>query len=80
MHPRIEEIVRLMGNSMPSKILNNSILLFLKKNGVTQTEAIISIHYAWRIPIQDVQDFVYAAKIFDPEDINEVAYQTFKYM
>lgn len=80
MHPEIKEIINQLDLNDSYWNLNTNTLLFLKEIGIGQTEAIIAIHLGKHITLESVQEYVFQSNIWPHEDINEVAYKTFKYL
>lgn len=80
MHPRIKELYELIKQIDPQKILNIEVLHFLKDYGATRTESSITIHLGFGIQAKEVDDFVLQSNVWEHEDVNEVFYQTLKYL
>jgi len=52
----------------------------LKAVGATQTEAIVTLHLVRDVPLERVQPTVYSSEIWEYENLNDIAFQTFKYL
>lgn len=79
-HPRIEEIVNYLIQYNPKEVLHENTLSFLSSKNVTQTEAVVALHFGYNIPIEVTDRFVRCSTMLKSESIEDIAYQTFLYM
>lgn len=81
-HPKISRFINLINNSGLIELTANDkqVLAILKDNGATQTEAGITIHFAFGISLGDAEKIVYPSKVWERESLEDIAYQTFLYM
>ncbi|MDB5250689.1 MAG: hypothetical protein JWQ40_5083 [Segetibacter sp.] len=80
MHPRIKELYELIKIVEKAKVLTFEVLHFLKENGATRTEAAIVLHLCFNIEAKQADDFVIKSQVWEPEDPDDVFYQTLKYL
>lgn len=80
MHPRIRELYELIKHADSSNALNIETLKTLKNYGATRTEASITIHLGFGISAEEVDNYVLKTNIWDAEELNDVFYQTLKYL
>lgn len=80
MHPRIQELFGLIKDISTEKVLNKEVLHLLKDYGATRTEASIMFHLGFNIEPKKADQFVIESGIWENEDLNEVFYQTLKYL
>lgn len=81
-HPKICKYIDLLKKAGVSQIKNNEekVLTLLKKDGATQTEAIITLHLGFNIDMGESEKIVFPSKIWERESLQDIAYQTFLYM
>ena len=81
-HPRIRDFIDLLKVAGIENVSGNEeqILAILKNSGATQTEAIITLHLGFNIVDEEAEKIVYPSKIWEREDLQDIAYQTFLYM
>lgn len=80
MHPRIEELYKLILNSKAENVLDIEVLNLLKDGGATRTEAAITLHLGFKVNASEADDFVIQSKVWQAEEPNDVFYQTLKYL
>src|SRR5215218_5948305 len=80
MHPRIKELYELIKSVEKTKVLNVEVLHFLKEHSATRTEAAITLHLGFGIEAKQADDFVIQSQVWEPENANDVFYQTLKYL
>lgn len=80
LHPRIKELYEAVEKLPIPKALDLELLRQFKVLGATQTEAIITLHMGLNIPLKEAEQFVFQSRIWEPEEINDIAYQTFTYL
>ncbi|MCD2424472.1 hypothetical protein LQ567_16955 [Niabella pedocola] len=78
-HPRNKSLIEVLDSSGIGIEKGSKILMLLKQNGATQTEAIIAYHIKFGVPLDDVEKLVYPSSIWEKESLQEIAYQTFLY-
>ena len=64
----------------PDEILTKKTLELLLQKGATATEAAITLHLIYEIPLEDAGNFVIASNLFPFETPNDTMYFTFEYM
>jgi hypothetical protein len=82
LHPKIREFISLINEAGINKFVGNEkqVLTILKNNCATQTEAVIVIHLGFGISLDESESIVFPSKIWEREDLQDIAYQTFLYM
>ena len=80
MHPRIKELFESLQEKHINSPLSRDTFEFLKEIGSTQTEAIVTLHLGFNISLESAQNAIYESNIWEYEDLNEIAFQTFKYL
>lgn len=80
MHPRIEELYNVIKNRTPQNVLDKETLLLLKEYGCTKTEAAITIYLGFKINDTEADAYVAKSGIWPNEDIQDVFFQTLKYL
>lgn len=81
-HPTISKYINLLKEAGILKVENNErkLLTLLKENGATQTEAIIVLHLGYNNDLGEGEKMVFSSNVWDREDLQDIAYQTFLYM
>jgi hypothetical protein len=81
-HPKISKYIKLLKEAGITKVENNEkeVLTLLKRNGATQTEAIIVLHLGLNIGIGESEKIVFPSNVWERESLQDIAYQTFLYM
>ena len=80
MHPRIKYLYSLINEIKPEKVLDIAVLQLLKDEGSTRTEAAITLHLGFNIDAVAADKFVIESMIWPGENIEDVFYQTMKYL
>lgn len=81
-HPKISGYITLIKEDGVNEIKNNEqkVLILLRDNGATQTEAIITLHLGFNIGIGESEKIVFPSGVWERESLQDIAYQTFLYM
>lgn len=79
MHPRIQEVKKLLEELKPEVVLSKQTLEYLAKNNVSVIEACFAISLTYSISFEKVSDFIYPDDIFPYLDIQEAFAQTMEY-
>ena len=78
-HPKIKHIIGEIKNSGYDTIHESNIEA-LWKTGATATEAAITLHLGFNYELKDAEDLIRKSDLWEPEAIQDIAYQTFIYM
>ena len=81
-HPQIRKFIDVLKEAGIDELSGKEkeALSILKDNGATQTEAVITIHLGFNIILGEAEKIVYPSKVWEREDLQDIAYQTFLYM
>lgn len=81
-HPKIKRFVDLLkwAGIDNFKINTADALQILKEKGATSTEAMVVAHQGFDIATDEAERIVKQSKFWEPEEIQDIAYQTFLYM
>ena len=81
-HPRIKKFIDLLkwAGINEHEIKKTDSLRILMEKGSTSTEAMVVIHQGFKISDVEAEKIVKESKLWAPEDIEDIAYQTFLYM
>ena len=81
-HPKIQKYIALLSGLNAQDFIDKrlEILVILNNSGTTSTEAIITLHFAFNIEMESAEKIVYASNLWEPEHIQDIAYQTMLYM
>ena len=79
-HPRIDELIQKLKGVEAKNTLSLNTLELLKGLGATRTEATIVIHQGFGISDEKADDFVLKSNVWPAQVIQEVFYETLKYM
>lgn len=80
MHPRIEKLFNQIKEISPEKVLNIEVLHLLKDYGTTRTEASMTLHQGFNLHLEEVDKFVIKSNIWTNETLEDVFYETLKYL
>ena len=83
-HPKIKHFISLLKeHGISDAEIKNKIsdaLKILKESKTTSTEAIVVFHQGFGFPDIEAEAIVKSSKLWDPEAIQDIAYQTFLYL
>jgi hypothetical protein len=82
LHPKIERFINIIKETGINEINRNDKKManILKESGATSTEAMISIHLGLGIADIEAETIINSSQLWEPEHIQDIAYQTFLYM
>lgn len=81
-HPKIQDFIFLITPFNKDNFKQNElkILEILRNAGTTSTEAIVALHFGINIELENAEKSVNTSNLWEPEHIQDIAYQTFLYM
>jgi hypothetical protein len=81
-HPKIQNFIDLLTPFNKDYFKENElkVLEVLKKAGTTSTEAMVTLHLGIKIELEEAEKSVNSSHLWEPEHIQDIAYQTFLYM
>ena len=80
MHKRIIDIKELIENNNFSKPFDDRLISFLKTKNITATEAEIVLSFIYHLEDDEIIKLLYSSKDYEREPIEDIAFQTFKYI
>lgn len=78
-HSKIKNFIKIIKRKRQDSIDEND-LKILYEGGATATEAAITLHLGFDFSDVNAERFVKYSQLWQPENIQDVAYQTFLYM
>lgn len=78
-HPKIKHLIDALKKDNNSSIDENDVKN-LWESGTTATEAAIVLHLGFNFSLVNAETYIQAFQLWPPEDIQDIAYQTFLYM
>ena len=78
-HPKISHFIAILNKGNSNSIDENDIKK-LWESGATATEAAIVLHLGFNFQLANAETYIYAFQLWQPENIQDIAYQTFLYM
>ena len=80
-HPKIENFINCIregGYDIANR--KEEALNVLWSIGATATEAAITLHLGFNYPLAEAEKLIRSSQLWEPETIQDIAYQTFLYM
>lgn len=78
-HPKIQHFITMIHKSREAQI-DDKDAKKLWQCGATATEAAITLHLGFNFSLADAEKYIKALQLWKPEEIQDIAYQTFLYM
>jgi hypothetical protein len=81
-HPQVQTLINFLKDEGIDELLSNErkALKILKNKGATQTQAVVALHLGFNITDEKAEKIVYSSDLWEREDLQDIAYQTFLYM